>query len=193
MSTLTWTTSTTGGTASTGWYSTRGITATSSSLTNTAWLDYDTGVLSVSPDIERVLRAGRSYDLPDGSRIEIDDDGNYNVIDADAKVIYKACRILAFNRFLNASELLEQFIADLAPFGVKQSQVLKIPVEAFISWLITKAALADGDEPPPRRHPHRCIQCKRFLPVRLIAQGINVCSPAHLERYFAARALPSRI
>ena len=179
------------GTASTtgNWINVSSTTTTTGG--NLVWYDAATNGLVVSDDVARTLKAGRSYDLPDGSKIEIDSDGNYNILDADAKVVYKACRILAFNRFLNASELLEQFIGDLAPFGVRQSQVLKSPIEAFINWLITQAALADGDEPPTRRHAHRCIQCKRFLPVRLIAQGINVCSPTHLERYFAARALPA--
>lgn len=163
--------------------------ATTTASGSLAWFDMDGQTLVASEDVYRTLRAGRSYDLPDGSKIKIDDDGNYEVIDGDAKVVYKACRILAFNRFLNASELLEQFIADLAPHGVKQSQVLKVPVEAFINWLIAQAARADGDEPPRQRHQFRCVQCKRFLPTKLIAQGVNFCSAQHLDRYLAMRSM----
>lgn len=168
------------------WY-----TITSSTTTTTGnvyWAAHDDDLV-VHHNILSALQVDRTYRLPDGSRIEIDAKGNYNVIDKDARVVYQACRIRAFNRFLNASELLEQFISDLAPLGVKQDQVLKVPVEAFINWLILKAAAADGDELPPQRHNHRCAQCKRFLSRRLVAQGVNFCSSLHLDRYMNRLAL----
>lgn len=174
------------------------ISGSGTSITNCTITTSSTGIvvadddtLWVSDDVHTALRAGQTYRLPDGSKIEIDADGNYQVLDEDARVIHKACRIRAFNRFLNASELLEQFIGDLAPLGVKQSEVLKIPVEAFINWLIYKAAEADGELPGRRRHSHRCGQCKRFIPTRMVALGINFCSPLHLERRMQRLALPA--
>src|SRR5690242_8097326 len=101
-------TTSTGGSASTMmWVNV--TSSTTATVTNGYSVVDDT--LWVSDDIHRELKAGRAYTLPDGSRIEIDAKGNYKVLDDDAQVIYQACRIRAFNRFLNASELIEQFIA----------------------------------------------------------------------------------
>jgi hypothetical protein len=85
------------------------------------------------------------YVMPDGSTLHVDPYGNYKVLDQDAKVTYKANRIREFNRFINASELLEDFIRYVGTQGVTQIEVLDLPVNAFIHWLIWQAALKDGD------------------------------------------------
>ncbi len=89
-----------------------------------------------------------AYVLPDGSCLEIDHNGNYVVNDDQGKVTYKATKIRDFNPFLNASDLLEQYITELKPLGVRQDEVLQLEIEHFINWLIHKAAEKDGDIPP---------------------------------------------
>ena len=123
-------------------------------------------------------------ELPDGTFIDIEDEYNYKIHDAQTQITREECTIRAFNRFLNASELLEAFIKDLAPTGIRQNQVLKVPVEAFINWLIFKAAEADGDPLPDEYYNHRCLYCQRFIPRKLVVLGVNVCNPRHLDGYF---------
>lgn len=122
-------------------------------------------------------------ELPDGTIIDVEDKYRFKVYEDNAQVTREACRIQAFNRFLNASEMLEAFIKDCAPAGVKQNQILKVPVEAFINWLIYKAAESDGDVLPSSRYNHRCGYCQRFIAKHLVARGVNFCDPGHLDRY----------
>lgn len=75
-----------------------------------------------------------------------------------------------FNRYVNASDLLEEFIRFLGDEGVRQGEVMSLPVELFIKWLIIKACEHDGEEPnvtlvlpAPKQQP-RCLGCQRFLP-----------------------------
>jgi len=121
--------------------------------------------------------------LPDGTIIDIEDEYRWKVYENNAQVTREACRISAFNRFINASELLESFITDMAPSGIKQNQVLKVPVEAFINWLIYKAADADGEQLRISRWNHKCGYCMRFLPKRLVTQGVNFCNSLHLDKF----------
>lgn len=86
------------------------------------------------------------YRLPDGTRISVNGDGNFQLDDKDAKVVYKANRIREFNPYVNASDLLERFIEEAGRLGVEQTRMLKLPVEAFINWLIREAAKKDGDK-----------------------------------------------
>lgn len=93
----------------------------------------------------RQLWAGE-YVLPDGASLIIDTLGNYKVLDEHAKVVYRACRIREFNPYINASDLLEAFINEVGALdGVDQGDVLRLPIEAFINWIILQAAKRDGD------------------------------------------------
>lgn len=76
---------------------------------------------------------------------------------------------LPFNRYINASDLLEEFIAFVGAEGVRAGEVFGLPVELFIKWLIIRACEEDQEEPnvelalpAPQAQP-RCIVCKRFL------------------------------
>lgn len=122
-------------------------------------------------------------ELPDGTIIDVEDRHNYTIHDANTQISREHCTIRAFNRFINASEMLEGFIKDMAPVGIRQDQILKVPVEAFINWLIFKAAESDGDVLPASHYNHRCIYCKQFLLRKLVVMGVNFCSPDHLDRY----------
>jgi len=109
-----------------------------------------------------------------------------------------------FNRYLNASDLLEEFIRDLGKLDVKQGEVLQIPIELFINWLICKAAEEDGHAPPedikalpdlatlqPQRikqEQPRCLCCGRFIARRVADRGVNFCNGAHADKYLKALA-----
>ncbi len=149
----------------------------------------DVGVVEIPAN--RVARGLNWYEvpentvleLPDGTIIDVEDKYRFKIYEDNAKVTREACRIQAFNRFLNASEMLEAFIKDCAPAGIKQNQILKVPVEAFINWLIYKAAESDGDQLPASRYNHRCGYCQRFIAKHLVARGVNFCGPDHLGGY----------
>ena len=91
-----------------------------------------------------------------------------------------------FNRYLNGSDLLEEFIKFLGEEKVRQGEALQLPIELFIKWLVVRACEQDGEEAPitveiPHHKQPRCIQCKRFMrasPVQLHER----CAP----RYFHA-------
>jgi hypothetical protein len=127
----------------------------------------------------------------DGTVISLDDKGNVQVDDSNAKVLYKANTIRDFNKFLNASDLLEQFIRFVGTFGVKQSEVLNIPIETFINWLIIEAAKMDGEEPPelplietvnkPKQY-NRCLCCGKFISNKM-ATISKFCKPEHFQYY----------
>lgn len=178
------TTSTTTGsttTASMYWYINGGGTGTAS-----VWAGVDEGWQQDS--LVRSLLRGCRYTLPDKSELQIDDAGNWKVV-KDGGIQYRASNVRNFNKFLNASDLLEAFIQDCGALGVRQGEFLKIPIEAFINWLIFKAAEADGEPSPvpmlPAAKPviDRCLYCKRFLPLRLIAASVNFCNGLHLTRF----------
>jgi hypothetical protein len=137
------------------------------------------------------LEEGQEYKLPDGSKLKIDDNGNFTIDDKDAKVTYKSNNIKEFNKFINASDLLEMFIKDCGKLGAKQGQILEIPIELFINWLILNAAKADGDEPPDdvlalpeaiERHP-RCKRCGRYTHRYKDANGIHFCNGVCTDKF----------
>jgi len=98
------------------------------------------GVIQISEGEEHTI------ELPDGSVLEIDKLGNFKVIDKDAKITYNASRNKAFNPFINASDLMGEFIDFLADRGIDPVSIMNCPVDLFVTWLIWKAAEADGDE-----------------------------------------------
>jgi len=131
--------------------------------------------------------------LPDGHVIEVDANGNFTILDDDAIVTYKGNNVREFNKFINASDLLESFIGDLGVLGVKQDEVLNVPIEIFINWLIFKAAEQDGDDIPQdvpqlessvtqHKHP-KCLCCGKFIKKTLVEHKIHFCNPDHHEQY----------
>jgi hypothetical protein len=133
------------------------------------------------------LKEGWKVVAKDGTVISLDDKGNVQVDDSNAKVVYKANTIRDFNKFLNASDLLEQFIRFTGTFGVRQSEVLNIPIETFINWLIIEAAKMDGEHPPDlpliqKKEYKRCLCCGKFISNKM-ATISKFCSPKHFEKY----------
>jgi len=137
-----------------------------------------------------MLEHGQTYELPDGSKLEIDDMGNYKIKDKSAKVTYQACKIRAFNRYINASDLLEEFIKDMGKLGAKQNDILNLPLELFINWLICTSAEADGDPyddvpklPGKIIRKDRCRCCGWFIPNHLRRQDLLFYAPDHYDKY----------
>lgn len=159
-------------------------TAITGGTIGTIGVDWAEEIQQVLTHLER----NRKYTLPDGGEIAVDNAGNWSV-SKNGTVQYRAANIRNFNRFLNASDLLEAFIADCGALGVRQNEILRVPIHAFINWLIFKAAEADGEASPVPKLPaskpviDRCLFCKRFLPLRLITAGVNFCNGLHLDRY----------
>jgi hypothetical protein len=170
---------------------TSGGTTGTTTIGTGASLSWDYDDISYNPVItSRLLQEGRKYDLPDGSKLEIDDNGNFIINDKDTKVTYKTNNIREFNKFINASDLLEMFIADCGDLGAKQNQILDIPIELFINWLIMEAAIADGDKPPDDvkslseiRKTKHCKYCGKFIHNYKYDNNINFCNGLCLDNY----------
>lgn len=150
--------------------------------------------------LHRKLVAGHAYELPDGATILIDDSGNFRIEDADAKVVYKANWHREFNRFVNASDLVGEFIEALGKLHATRDQAQRAPLGLFINWLIHEAAKEDGEEPPedtpavavaaaPIVRP-RCLDCGRFLGPNQRRIGLRFCTGTHADRYLKRIALP---
>lgn len=137
----------------------------------------------------------RVIELPDGTKINVDADGNFSIDDKDSKVVYKASRLREFNKYMNASDLIEDFIRDVGKLGVTQGQLLKIPINALFVWLVAKAAEADGEVPPedvpklemlPEVRNNllpKCKCCGRFLSLQKHRLGINFCNSDHMDAH----------
>jgi hypothetical protein len=133
------------------------------------------------------LKAGkaRTITMPDGTIIDFKRDGSFSINDANSKVIYKAVRVHDFNTFINASDRLEEFIRFCGSVGVRKGEMLGIPIEHFIKWLVIEAAKADGEDVVPLLLPDltkpRCRSCGRWMSPRLKADRIEFCRSKCLE------------
>lgn len=94
-----------------------------------------------------------------------------------------------FNKYINASDMLEDFIKYLGEHGVKQSEFMGLPIELFIKWLIIKACEADNEEPnvtlelpSPRKQP-RCLGCQKYMPMAAtLLMHSSVCAGFYFSR-----------
>jgi hypothetical protein len=147
-----------------------------------------------------------TLELADGARLVFDDGGNYRIEDQDARVTYKANRVRTFNRYINASDLLEEFVTDCLKEGISKQEFMNLPVDLLIRWLVVRAAEADGERapedyrfeprlvqvrlpPPPRVVPPRCLCCGRFNRKVKHEAGVNFVDEAHLARFMDKRSL----
>lgn len=74
-----------------------------------------------------------------------------------------------FNKYINGSDLMEEFIRYCGTLGVRQGEIMEIPIDSFIKWLIIEACVLDKEEPEvtlelgPAPQP-RCLGCGRYVP-----------------------------
>lgn len=69
-----------------------------------------------------------------------------------------------FNRYINASDLLEEFIRWVGEQGASKEELLAMPMEFFVKWIILKACEDEGPDVPKLALPQaRCIGCQRFM------------------------------
>jgi len=170
---------------------------TSTTLCNPSNVTYDSNSYSIihgEIGVDLKLSPGNNFQLPNGYELIIDKLGNFEIKKPDdQKIIYKACTIREFNKYVNASDLLEEFILFLGEKGVKQKDVLNTPVELFITWLVYKAAiqdhLDDNEIVNKLEHKtknviyHRCKFCGRFISQKLVDIGINFCNEVHMRKH----------
>lgn len=137
----------------------------------------------------------RKIRLQDGTIIHIDGKGNYRIEDKDATVIYKANRMREFNPFVNAGDLLSDFIDYVRQTipGVRRADIPDLPLQLFVHWLILEAATRDGDDAPSDIVPvpesrllkgivkPQCVlpSCRRYIKRRFSTAGFNYCNPQH--------------
>lgn len=145
------------------------------------------------------LQPGETRELPDGSKIIIDDQGNYRIEDKDAQVTYQANRMREFSPYLNASDMLTRFMDYVRGLGVKQHEVLQLPLELFVNWLIIEAAERDQDPVPegvvrPEEHKllaavtkPKCLRCGKFIPKTHRQYNFPFCDPPHAADYILKR------
>lgn len=132
------------------------------------------------------VQNGWVVETPDKTIIKIDNNGNIKIEDANAKVIYKASRFREFNKYINASDLLEEFIRFVGTLNIRQSEVLNIPIELFINWLILKAAEQDGEDVSkltylPKKLK-RCLYCGKFVK-KTTYEIAKFCNPNHYQLF----------
>jgi hypothetical protein len=138
--------------------------------------------------------------LPNDVQVKIDGQtGGITIDDADRKVFYEAAP-RGFNKYLNASDTLEDFIRYLGRMDVRQRHVMAMPLGLYINWLIIEAAEKDGDtadDLKPKltegvaslKAQPRCLFCKRFIAQARHEKGINFCCSTHMDRYMAREDL----
>jgi len=148
---------------------------------------------------ERSLRPGAERGLPDGSRLIIDDKGNYRIENKDAKVTYQANRIREFSPHLNASDMVAEFVSYARSLGVMRDEVLSLPLELFVGWLVIEAAERDSDPVPDgavqvdKRLTNivkpKCLSCGQFIPKLHSRNRFPFCDPSHATRYVQKQKL----
>lgn len=163
------------------------------SIVSGGYDQYDAGpdILRITGDGKIELPKGREVRVPlgDGSTLFVDANGNFRVDDKNAKVIYKANRVREFNPFVNASDLLAEFLRFVGSLGVKRGEVQTLPLGLFVNWLIIRAAEVDSDPVPADIIPvpqhkllrgrvsPRCLVCQRYVKRLAASAGFAFCNP----------------
>lgn len=190
------------------------VSATMSATSSGNWFSHPSASIIAA---KYKAAAGRAVeiDLPDGAKLRVSADGSYTVEDEDAKIQYRANRFREFNRFVSGSDLLEAFMKHVAAVApeIRSREMLGLPVELFIKWLVISAAEQDGDPvgelerqelsaalaaaasdrgqeeirmlapPEPERRAARCGACGRYVTARRRDLGVPFCDPTHASVY----------
>jgi hypothetical protein len=188
-------------------YATGGIITTGTTGTTYATTDGTADYVQVIEEIRNSFKLnsgveikkigdGALLNMPDGSIITIDKQGNFDINDKDSKVIYKANPNRDFNRYINASDLLEEFIRFLGKeFDIRQNQIMDVPINVFIDWLIVQAAMKDGDDYSndmkmltseairEKNWYRRCKCCGRYIQKKMFEAGLLFCNSICFNKY----------
>ena len=129
--------------------------------------------------------------LPDDTVIDVKSDGSFDIQDKNAKVIYRANRVRNFNSFINASDKLEDFIKFCGQHGVRKEEMLQLPINLFIGWLILEAAKADKEPEPSipllpnlKKYVRPRCKCGRFISFDFVKKHIEFCGPLCFNKYY---------
>lgn len=133
--------------------------------------------------------------LPNNTVVTIHADDSITIDDSNEKRLYDAHPRYGFNPYLNCSDLLESFVGWCKDQNVSRGDFKNLPISLFILWIITEAAVKDGDpadEVYPlltsavkehKHHTHRCRHCGKFLSKRFVDNGIHFCSTNHMQAH----------
>lgn len=113
----------------------------------------------------------------------------------DVPVMARKPAPLEFNKYINTSDLLQEFIAFLGTQKVHKDEIMGLPIELFIKWLIIKACEVDNEEPnvtlalPAPQPKPRCLGCGRFVTKQLNPPLHNeACATMLFQRRLRNRA-----
>lgn len=141
------------------------------------------------------VRTTATLVLPNKTKIKIFPDDHIEIDDTDERRLYQSQPVRDFNKYLNASDLLESFIEFCAKENMTKKEFSELPISLFILWLIVRAGETDGDpvdETLPmlthavrvtKSHTHRCKCCGKFLTRKYEENQISFCSPEHMSVY----------
>lgn len=105
---------------------------------------------------------------------------------------YNSSRVpppLEFNKYINASDLMEEFIKWVGSEGVRRREVMTLSIDLFIKWLIIRACEEDQEEPnvtlqlPAPKPQPRCLGCGRWIK----AEEVVHLHDARCANYYYAR------
>lgn len=105
---------------------------------------------------------------------------------------YNSSRIpppIEFNKYINASDLMEEFIKWVGSEGVRRREVMTLSIDLFIKWLIIRACEEDQEEPnvtlqlPAPKPQPRCLGCGRWIK----AEEVVHLHDARCANYYYAR------
>jgi len=140
------------------------------------------GTPITSQTLNEIIRLAKLY---------TNDNNSIKIKDINAKVIYRANRVRNFNPFINASDKLEEFIRFCGQHGVRKEEMLQLPINLFIGWLILEAAKADQEPEPSipllpnlRKHTKPRCKCGRFISLDFVKKQIAFCSPLCFNKYY---------
>ena len=141
------------------------------------------------------LNSKTTFTLPNGVKIKLFPDDHIEIDESDGRQLYKTVPTREFNKYLNGSDLLEEFIAYCAKQNLTQKEFSELPISLFIYWLIVEAAHVDGDSTEDtlplltsavrerKMHTHRCKCCGKFLSKKMETHSISFCSTEHMGQY----------
>ena len=151
--------------------------------------------------VPRGCNTETQFTLPNGTVLTLGLNDKIVVNDKDAKVLYESPETRRFNRYLNASDLLEDFVGFCGQNNLSKKEFSELPLEIFIYWLIVRAAEADGDSTDEvlpllttavkesNLHGARCKCCGKYLPKKFVDNGINFCSTDHMAQFMDRKDL----